>query len=202
MSGKYNASKSLLMITESTDKRSERIFFGSQREQQYTVIGSKLSNKRLFNRNCVYMLNHMYDTSGDDKCARVATDAWIVWNFCNDTEPKFDNDELQLGIMFPQFRNVYRVSLIKKNTQQFLQCDCLHYERYGIPCQHILRITQKIEDNMVKIQHWKVYGTHFGDDSVLGAKLMEARSIQQNNESLGVPITMALCRKIMFPLFG
>lgn len=202
MSGKYNASKSLLMITESTDKRSERIFFGSQREQQYTVIGSKLSNKRLFNRNCVYMLNHMYDTSGDDMGARVATDAWIVWNFCNDTAPKFDNDELQLGIMFPQFRNVYRVSLIKKNTQQFLQCDCLHYERYGIPCQHILRITQKIEDNMVKIQHWKVYGTHFGDDSVLGAKLMEARSIQQNNESFGVPITMALCRKIMFPLFG
>ena len=57
VSGKHNLSKSLLMITQSTDNRSEKIFLGSQREQQYTVIASKLTNKRLFNRNCVYMLN-------------------------------------------------------------------------------------------------------------------------------------------------
>ena len=202
MSGKHNVSKSLLMITESTDERSEKIIFGSQREQQYTVIASKLTNKRLFNRNCVYMLNHMLDTSSDENCARVSTDAWIVWNFSKDTQPKFNNDVLQLGIMFPMFRNVYRVSLIKKNSQHYLQCDCLHYERYGIPCQHILRITNKIEDNMVKIQHWKVYGTHFGDDSELSAKLIESRSMQQNNESCGVPITMTLCSIITCPLFG
>ena len=55
---------------------------------------------------------------------------------------------------------------------------------------------------MVKIQHWKVYGTHFGDDSKLSAKLMEARSIQQNNESNGVPITPAMFTKIMSPIFG
>ncbi len=61
-----------------------------------------------------------------------------------------DNDVLDLGIKFPQFRNVYRVSLTKKNTQQFMQCDCLlQYERYGIPCQHILQITNKIEDSMI-----------------------------------------------------
>ena len=190
------------MITESTDERSEKIIFGSQREHQCTVIASKLSNKILFNRNCVYMLNHMLDSSSDENCARVSTDAWIVWNFSKDTQPKFNNDVLQLGIMFPMFRNVYRVSLIKKNSQQFMQCDCLHYERYGLPCQHILRITNKIEDNMVKIQHWKVYGTHFGNDSELSAKLMESRSMQQNNESYGVPITTTLCREIMCPQFG
>jgi hypothetical protein len=66
VSGKHNLSKSLLMITQSTDNRSEKIFLGSQREQQYTVIASKLTNKRLFNRNCVYMLNRMYDESGDE----------------------------------------------------------------------------------------------------------------------------------------
>ena len=190
------------MITESTDNRSEKIFHSSQREQQFTVIASKLTNKKLFNRNCVYMLNKMYDTRGDENCARVATDAWIVWNFHKDTQPKFDNDVWGLGVVFPVFRNVYRISLIKKNTQQFMKCDCLHYERNGIPCQHILLITNKIEDNMVKIQHWKVYGTHFGDDSELSAKLMEARSIQQNNESNGVPITPAMFRKIMSPIFG
>ena len=202
MSGKHNVSKSLLMITESTDERSEKINFCSQRELQCTVIASKLTNKILFNRNCVYMLNHMLDTSSDENCARVSTDAWIVWNFSKDTQPKFNNDVLQLGIMFPMFRNVYRVSLMKKNSQHYLQCDCLHYERYGIPCQHILRITNKIEDNMVKIQHWKVYGTHFGDDSELSAKLIESRSMQQNNESCGVPITMTLCSIITCPLFG
>ena len=190
------------MITESTDKRSEKIFHSSQRERQFTVISSKLTNKKLFNRNCVYMLNQMYDTRCDENCARVATDAWIVWNFHKDTQPKFDNDVLRLGVMFPVFRNVYRVSLIKKNTQQFMKCDCLHYECNGIPCQRILLITNKIEDNMVKIQHWKVYGTHFGDDSELSAKLMGARSIQQNNESNGVSITPAMFRKIMSPIFG
>ncbi len=43
--GKHNASKSLLMITDSTDKRAEKIYQASQREQQYTIIASKLSNK-------------------------------------------------------------------------------------------------------------------------------------------------------------
>ncbi len=148
------------------------------------------------------MLNNMYDTRGDENCARVAADAWIVWNFHKDTQPKFNNDVLWLGIVFPVFWNVYRISLIKKNTRQFMECDCLHYERNGILCQHILLITNKIEDNMVKFQHWKVYGTHFGDDSELSAKLMEARSIQQNNESNGVPITPAMIRKIMSPIFG
>ena len=173
VSGKHNTSKSLLMITESTDKRSEKIYQGSQREQQYTVIASKLTNKKHFNRNCVYQLNYMYDSRGDESCARVATDAWIVWNFHKDTEPRFENDVLQLGIMFPVYRNVYRVSLMKKNTQTIMQCDCLHYECCGIPCNHILIITNKIEDNMVKIQNWKVYSTHFGDDSELSPKLME-----------------------------
>ena len=202
VSGKHNASKSLIMITESTDKRSEKIFQASQREQQYTVIASKLANKIHFNRNCVYMLNNMYDARCNESCARFSKDTWIVWNFVKDTQPRFDNDVWQLGMMFPVYRNVYRVSLIKKNTQNFLKCDCLHYERCGIPCNHILQITDKIEDNMVKIQHWKVYNTHFGDDSTLGTRLMDAQSLQQNNESNGVPITTSLLRSIMSPIFG
>ena len=55
---------------------------------------------------------------------------------------------------------------------------------------------------MVKIQHWKVYGAHFGDNSELSAKLMDARSIQQNNESNGIPISTALVSKIISPIFG
>jgi len=92
--------------------------------------------------------------------------------------------------------------LKKKNTHNFLQCDCLLYERCGIPCSHILRITDKIEDNMVKIQHWKVYATHFGDDSELSRKIMDARSLQQCNEGNGVPITNTLLSRCLTPPFG
>ena len=61
----------------------------------------------------------MYDSHGDESFARVATDAWIVWNFHKDTQPRFENDELQLGIMFPVYQNVYRVSLKKKIRNNF-----------------------------------------------------------------------------------
>jgi hypothetical protein len=77
-------------------------------------------------------------------------------------------------------------------------------EKYtgGIPCSHILRIMDKIEDNMVKIQHWKVYATHFGDDSELSRKLMDSRSLQQCNEGNGVPITNLLLSKCLTPPLG
>jgi len=202
VSSKFNASKSLMMITEATNSRSDKIYLSSHREEQYSVISSKLTNKKLFTRKCVYIMNDMYDSRSAEHCARVAMDSWIVWNFHQDVLPTFDNDLLSLGKEFPMFRNVYRVLLKKKNTQHFMQCECLLYERCGIPCKHILRITDKIEDNMVKIQHWKVYATHFGDDSELSRKLMDARSLQQCNEGNGVPISNSLLLKCLSPPFG
>ncbi len=151
VSSKFNASKSLMMITDTTNYRCDQIFLRSHREEQYAVISSKLPNKKLFTRKCVYILNDLYDCRSAYHIARDAIESWIVWNFHSDICPKFDNDLLLLGKNFPVFRNVYRVMLKKKNTQNFLQCDCLLYEHCGIPCSHILRIKDKIEDNMVKI---------------------------------------------------
>ena len=202
VSSKFNASKSLMMITDTTNNRCDQIFLRSHREEQYAVISSKLPNKKLFTRKCVYILNDLYDCRNAYHIARDAFESWIVWNFHSDICPKFDNDLLMLGKKFPVFRNVYRVMLKKKNTHNFLQCDCLLYERCGIPCSHILRITDKIEDNMVKIQHWKVYATHFGEDSELSRKIMDARSLQQCNEGNGVPITNTLLSRCLTPLFG
>jgi len=51
------ARKNMLACIDNTDTRFEKIFLGSQWEQQYAVIASILMNKRLFNRNCVYILN-------------------------------------------------------------------------------------------------------------------------------------------------
>jgi hypothetical protein len=74
---------------------------------------------------------------------------WIVWNF-EYKPPYFENDDLALSVMFPQFANVYQVTSTKKGHQSFLKCDCLLYERCGIPCSHILKITDEIEATMIK----------------------------------------------------
>ncbi len=80
----------------------------------------------------------MYDSWSAVHCAKVSTDSWIVWNFDKDIASSFNNDVLSLGKEFPVFQNVYRVLLKTKNTQHFMQCDFLFYERCGIPCSHIL----------------------------------------------------------------
>ena len=114
---------------------------------------------------------------------------WLVWNF----EYKllyFENDGLALSVEFPQFANVYHVTSTKKRHQSFLKCDCLLYERCGIPCSHILKITDKIEATMTKIQHWKVFHVHFGlAESKISPKLMKGISIQLIDEDMGVPIS-------------
>ena len=62
---------------------------------------------------------------------------WIVWNF-EYKPPQFLNEDIALSGRFPQFVNVYHVTCTKKGNQHFLKCDCLLYERCGIPCSHIL----------------------------------------------------------------
>ena len=78
----------------------------------------------------------------------------------------------------------------KKGHPSFLKCDCLLYERCGIPCSHILKITDKIEATMIKIQHWKVFHVHFGlAESKVSPKLMKGISIQLIDEDMGFPIS-------------
>jgi hypothetical protein len=91
----------------------------------------------------------------------IEQSGWIVWIF-EYKPPKFENEDLALSVRFPQLANVYHVSSTKKGNQNFLKCDCLLYERCGIPCAHILKITDEVEATMIKIQHWKVFHVHFG----------------------------------------
>jgi hypothetical protein len=75
-------------------------------------------------------------------------------------------------------------------NQIFLKCDCLLYERCGIPCSHVLKITDQVEATMIKIQHWKVFHVHFGlEESNISSQLMQGISIQLIDEDLGVPIS-------------
>ena len=114
---------------------------------------------------------------------------WIVWNF-EYKPPHFDNEDLALSVRFPQFANVYHVTSTKKGNQNFLKCDCLLYEQCGIPCSHILKITDQVEATMIKIQHWKVFHVHFGlEESKMSSQIMKGISIQLIDEDMGVPIS-------------
>jgi hypothetical protein len=120
---------------------------------------------------------------------------WIVWNF-EYKPPHFQNEDITLSVRFPQFANVYHVTSTKKGNQNFLKCDCLLYERCGVPCSHILKITDQVEATMIKIQHWKVFHVHFGlEESKISSQFMKGISIQLIDEDMGVPISKESIRK-------
>jgi hypothetical protein len=107
-----------------------------------------------------------------------------VWNF------EYKPSHLALSVRFPQFANVYHVTSTKKGNQNYLKCDCFLYERCGIPCSHILKITNQVEATMIKIQHWKVFHVHIGlEESKISSQLMQGISIQLIDEDMGVPIS-------------
>ena len=114
---------------------------------------------------------------------------WIVWNF-DYKPPYFENKDLALSVKFSVFANVYHVTSTKKGHKSFLKCDCHLYERCGTPCSHILKITDRVEATMIKIQHWKVFHVYFGlAESKISAQLMHGISIQLIDEDMGIPIS-------------
>jgi hypothetical protein len=63
--------------------------------------------------------------------------------------------------------------------------------RCGYPCAHVLKVTNKLTLEMIKVQHWKLYATHYNDDDdTLGISLaLKKLQFQYSNyEGLGVPI--------------
>ncbi len=101
--------------------------------------------------------------------------------------------------------------------QVLLRCDCLLYERLceichlflyavnsllllvthnisigrcGYPCFHVLKVTDEITFDMIKVQHGKIFATHYEDMSLeIGMELKKMQFRYQQNECLGVPIT-------------
>lgn len=179
-----------MMINRTNQTRFSQLEFRETRELHNSVLASKLTQKDLYTRKCVYLLNELFDQRLKEKCVRTDHETWLVWNFSKYKQPFFKNDTLSLTEQFPVFPNVYRV-FVKRNAQQaFLSCSCLHYDRCGIPCSHVLAVTNVIEDTMVKVEHWKVYGVYFGiEKSPLSEALMKGTSMQSFNEGFGTPIS-------------
>jgi hypothetical protein len=194
-----NTSRSLMMITEGTDDRIAAIDKTAERELQLTIINSKLPIKNLFHRKCVFLLHHQFNCRKKQCCVMHSDSSWIVWDF-EYQPPYFENDELNLASIFPIFANVYKVYVTKKGCQSFLKCDCLLYERTGVPCSHILKITDHIEESMIKVQHLKVFNVHYGQpDSDMSQQLMKAMSLQIIDEDMGVPVSDICLEKALHP---
>ncbi len=68
----------------------------------------------------------------------------------------FGKDADFMAQKFPLFANIYKVKVKLQANQHFLKCDCLHCKRCGIPCTHIMKITDEIDETMITVQHQKV----------------------------------------------
>jgi len=178
------------MINHSNKNRFLQLHFRDIRELPKSVVASKLTQKNLYTRKCVYLLNDLFDNRVSEKCVRTNHEAWMVWNFSNYKQPDYSNDTLSLMDNFPVFPNVYQVCVKRKANQCFLSCSCLHYDRCGLPCSHVLSITNVLEDTMVKVEHWRVYSVYFGNaNSPLSEAIMKAISVQSTFEGYGTPIS-------------
>ena len=64
----------------------------------------------------------------------------------------------------------------------FLRCGC--------PCSHVLKVTNKLTLEMIKVQHLKLYATHYNDDDDtlgIGLELKKLQFQYSNYEGMGVP---------------
>jgi hypothetical protein len=127
----------------------------------------------------------------NQKCVQVSESSWFVWNF-EVEQPYFRKDADYMAQKLPVFAIVYKVKVKLQANQHVLKCDCLHYERCGIPFTHIMKITDEIDETMITVpQHQKVYSIHFGlPNSRLSDQLMKALLMQILHEDLGMPITV------------
>jgi hypothetical protein len=71
---------------------------------------------------------------------------------------------------------------------------------HPIPCTHIMKMTNEIDETMITVQHQKVYLVHFGlPDLQLSDQLMKAASMQILHEDLGMPILIACLENALHP---
>jgi hypothetical protein len=147
----------------------------------------------------MYMLNDFFDNRKNRCCVQVLKSSWFVWNF-EVEQPYFGKDADYLAQKILIFANVYKVKVKQQANQSFLKCDCLNNERCGIPCTHIIKITNEIDETMITVHHQMVYLVHFGlPDLQLSDRLMKAVSMQILHEDPGMPISIACLENALHP---
>ncbi len=68
--------------------------------------------------------------------------------------------------------------------------------RCGYPCSHVLKITNVLMLHMIKVQHWKLYSSHYNDDDTgIGFELKKNQTEYQHYDGMGVPITWEILQQ-------
>jgi hypothetical protein len=68
--------------------------------------------------------------------------------------------------------------------------------RCGNPYSHVLKITNELTLNMIKVQHWKLYSSHYNDDDTrIGFELKKMHMEYQHYDRMGVPITWEILKQ-------
>ena len=72
--------------------------------------------------------------------------------------------------------------------------------RCGYPCAHVLRITNELTLDMIKVQHWKIYASHYNDEVLgIGAEIKKIQFDYINYEGMGVPIQLDVLERSRKP---
>jgi hypothetical protein len=56
------------------------------------------------------------------------------------------------------------MNILLAQTNDFINTNPFLFMRCGYPCTHVLKITNELRLEMIKVQHWKLYATHYNDD--------------------------------------
>ncbi len=68
--------------------------------------------------------------------------------------------------------------------------------RCGYPCSHVLKITNELMLNKIKVQHWKLYSSHYNDDDTgIVFELKKNQIEYQHYDGMGVPITWEILQQ-------
>jgi len=68
--------------------------------------------------------------------------------------------------------------------------------RCGYPCLHVLCVTNDLTIDMIKVQHWKLYASHYNDTSFgIGDELKKLQFQYSHYEGFGVPIHQRLLER-------
>ncbi len=83
----------------------------------------------------------------------------------------------------------FRLMLSPRNS---LNNTIIIFFRCGYPCPHVLNVTNKLTIEMIKVQHWKLYASHYNDDDDtlgIGLELKKLQFKYSNHEGMGVPVS-------------
>jgi hypothetical protein len=106
-------------------------------------------------------------------------------------------DAVQTDSDITQFR---RVRVVEVTQDSFLQCSCGFFARMGLPCKHILRITNTVTATMCHVRWAKQYLFQFGNNERVTQMLIEMQRVGQGN-LVPIPLSVELPTHESYPSF-